>query len=173
MYCINVYFHTKYSLTCSSQFCYGSQSAIGGLGPHLYSIFTLYWCIPKSMCWSLCVSMATSFLRISTTGLWPMMILTSLAKQYWWHFSSLLVFLVPHMLYCCIFALVRPLLGNTVNLRMQFSGASSCGQLRLSVVSSNAVPSPTPDVSLSKYVVLSCHKMSCMHLLLLFPCWSI
>ena len=64
-----------------------SQSAMNRSGPELYMILTLAY--SKYIFCSLYVSDSTSFLKIATSVLWSMIILTSLAKQKWWNFLSL------------------------------------------------------------------------------------
>ena len=52
----------------SSWFSQDSQSAMNKSGPGLYTILTLYWCILRRICCSLCDNVATSFLNIATSG---------------------------------------------------------------------------------------------------------
>ena len=86
-------------------FCLESQSAMNRSGPGLYLILTLYWCILSSLHCILCDNGATSFLKIATSSLWPVIILTSLTKGIVTEFlESVEVYLVPlFQCYCTFF----------------------------------------------------------------------
>ena len=58
-----------------------SQSTMKISGPGLYIIWTLYWWNFSSMHCICCNSVATSFLNIAISGLWFVMMSTSLPKQ--------------------------------------------------------------------------------------------
>ena len=64
----------------SMWFCHNNQWAMKRFSSGLYSILILYWWILSNMHWSLC-DMVAAFLKIATSGLWYMMMLTSLAEQ--------------------------------------------------------------------------------------------
>ena len=60
--------------------CLDNQSTMKSSELDLYSVLTQYWCILRSIHWSLCGSVHMPFLNISTRSLWSVIILTSLAK---------------------------------------------------------------------------------------------
>ena len=62
-------------------FCLDNQSAMNRPHQGLSMISTLYWCILHKIYWNLCDNVATSFLYMAMSGLWSIIILTSLAKQ--------------------------------------------------------------------------------------------
>ena len=61
--------------------CLESQSVMNRSGPDLYMILTLYLCILTRIHCILCDNVATSLLKIATSGLWFITIFTSLAKK--------------------------------------------------------------------------------------------
>ena len=62
-------------------FCLESHLAMNRSGPGLFMILTLYLCILRRIHCILWDSIATSFLKIATSALWSVIILTYLAKQ--------------------------------------------------------------------------------------------
>ena len=84
-----------------SSLCLGSQTMMNSCSPGLYSILMLYWCICSSILWSLCDRLVTSFLNNATSGLWSVITLASLAKNWWWNFSRPCSMLSASLLCCC------------------------------------------------------------------------
>ena len=80
--CFHLYFHALYWFILPSVWlCLDSQSAMKISGPGLYMIWILYWWIFNSMHYMHCDNVATSFLNIDTSGLWSVIMSTSLSKQ--------------------------------------------------------------------------------------------
>ena len=96
----------------SSWFWLDSQSAMNKSGPRLFMILTLYWCILNRIHWSLCDNVARSFLNMAKNDLLSMIILTSLAKQYWWNFQGCTVCPVFLFQCCCISSLPHGVLAG-------------------------------------------------------------
>ena len=131
-------------------FCLESQSSINMSGPGLYMIQALYWCILSRIHCSLCDSVAMS-LNIATSGMWSVMMLTYLTKQWWWNSSSQYSILsVPHSVLLYLFSMLVRLL-----LAKQWVWVCCClmlhplGQLVLLLVCSRSAPSQNPDASVS------------------------
>ena len=81
-YGVNAYLHTSYFFI----FCFlcgfiWIASLLWRDLDQVYILLTLYWCVLKRIHCGLCDNVATSFLNISTGGLWSVIILTSLVKQ--------------------------------------------------------------------------------------------
>ena len=58
-------------------------------GPGLYSILVLYWFMHSNNLCSLCDRLAMSFLSITTSDLWSVIMLTLWANQKWLNLSRL------------------------------------------------------------------------------------
>ena len=102
--------------------CWDNQSAITVSGSGLYIILILYWWILMMMWWILWDSIATSFLNMATKGLWSVIMVISLAKQWWWNISrpcSMPSASLSMLLYLCS-VLVRLLLSNAIGHRTVF-----------------------------------------------------
>ena len=61
--------------------CLGSHSVINSCGTGLCRVFPLHCWICNSIHCSLCDRLAKSFLKITTSGLWSVLMLTSQVKQ--------------------------------------------------------------------------------------------
>ena len=65
----------------SSWLCHDSQFSMNSLGPGLWSMHTLYWCMQRFNCYRCCNNIATSLPIIVINVLWSMMQSTLLAKH--------------------------------------------------------------------------------------------
>ena len=153
-------------------FCLESQSVMNRSGPGLYMILTLYWCILSRIHCILWGNVAVSFLKIATSGLWSVIILTSVAKQQWWNFLTPCS--IPSaslsMLLYLLSTLDRLLLANVMDLSVLLSGALSLEELyHLWFVVGQLQVWLQMHLSLGT-VVVSCHKISCMHLFYYWFC---
>ena len=107
-----------------------SQSVMNRSSSGLYIILTLYWCILSKIHCILCDNVATSFLKIATSGLWSVIIPTS-------HKAVVMKFVKPmcipsaslSMLLYLPSVLDRLLLANVMGLSMLLSGAMPLEQL--------------------------------------------
>ena len=133
-------------------FCLDAQSAVKRSRPGLYIILTLHWCIMRSIHCSPYSSVATSFLNITSSGLWCVIILISLASSSDGICPGHVIYLMLLFLYCVYLfsALDRLLLVNAMALSMLLSSAISLGQLVPFHICSRLATSPTPDASVSK-----------------------
>ena len=88
-------------------FCLDSKSAMNKSGPGLYMILTMLWCILNQIHWGFCDNVPTSFLNMVMSGLWSVIILSSLAKQ--WDWTCQRYTLCPVLLSqcCCISFLLQ------------------------------------------------------------------
>ena len=144
----NCMLHISSSLF-SLWFCLKIQFAVKRSGPGLYMIVTVYCCILGRIQCILWDSVATSFLKVATSGL--CIILTFLKGSSDGTSWTCIISVSPSMLLYLFCALDRLLLANAMGLNMLLSGALSLGTPVRVLVHSRAAVNRIPNASVSWY----------------------